>query len=106
VLGYDPNELDPKYFESTSVIVEAKMHPNTDGTDGVGIPPVIAYMVGIQQQRMRLEEPKRIVDPTYGILSDGINWHFFRLSGNFRHLGHSLHYVQQIAFLSTGLSIL
>ena len=79
VLGYDPpNTPDPKYFESTSVIVEAKRYPDTDGG---GLPQVIAYMAGVQQQRMRLEKPKRIVDTTYGILSDGINWRFYRLSG-------------------------
>lgn len=79
VLGYDPSGIsDPKAFKSTSVIVEAKRNPLTDGG---GLPQLVAYMVGIQQNRIRLEEPKRIVDTTYGILSDGITWHFLRLSG-------------------------
>jgi hypothetical protein len=81
VLGYDPViPSTPKTFESISVIMEAKRRlRNAGGADG--LPQAITYMVGIQQQRMRLEKPKRVVDTTYGIISDGIIWQFLRLIG-------------------------
>jgi hypothetical protein len=53
VLGYDPiKPSTSKAFESTSVILEAKKDLGVTG----GLAQTIAYMVGIQQQRMRLRE--------------------------------------------------
>ena len=74
VIGYDPiMPSAPKTFESTSIVMEAKRCPWADG-----FPQAVAYMVGAQQSRISLD---RIVDTTYGIVSDGIMWQFLKLNG-------------------------
>ncbi|RFU32632.1 hypothetical protein B7463_g3709, partial [Scytalidium lignicola] len=82
VLGYDPIEPStPDTFEGISIVVEAKKSLGSEEGDG-GLAQAVVYMSGIQQQRrMRLEEPARIVDTTYGIFSNGIFWQFMRLDG-------------------------
>jgi hypothetical protein len=55
VLGYDSiKPSTPKTFESTSVILEAKK----DFGIARGFAQTVAYMVVVQQQRMRLGQPK------------------------------------------------
>jgi hypothetical protein len=84
LLGYDPIlHSTPKTYESISVIMEAKKCP--EGNRGAA--QALAYMVGVQQKRIRLE-PSRIVDTTYGIVSDGIIWQFMRLNGKSLHVSN------------------
>ncbi|KAJ9319623.1 hypothetical protein DTO271D3_392 [Paecilomyces variotii] len=79
-LGYDT--LGGSEFEPICVIMEGKNNfASSGGSDGIS--QAVAYMVGFQQKRMSLKGPKRIVDTTYGVVSDGILWWFLRLSGNF-----------------------
>lgn len=80
MLGYYPiMPRTSETFESTAVIVEVKNNDFTGGNPGIA--QAVAYMAGIQQRRMRLEEPERIVDTMYGIISNGIAWWFLRLDG-------------------------
>jgi len=58
--------------------VEAKRQATLDA----GLAQATAYMIGIQQHRINLSHPKRIVDTIYGMVSDGINWQFLHLDGN------------------------
>jgi hypothetical protein len=77
VLGYDPVVASvPKRFESISIIMEAKKASESKS----GFAQALAYMAGVQQRRMRLE-PSRLIDTTYGIVSDGISWQFMKLNG-------------------------
>jgi hypothetical protein len=55
-------------FESISVVVEVKKWASYQSNDMV---QAITYIVGIQQHRMALDEPKRIVDTTYAIVQMG-----------------------------------
>ncbi|KAJ9291607.1 hypothetical protein DTO021C3_964 [Paecilomyces variotii] len=70
-LGYDT--LGGSEFEPICVIMEGKNNfASSGGSDGIS--QAVAYMVGFQQKRMSLKGPKRIVDTTYGVVSDGILW--------------------------------
>jgi len=79
LLGYMPSYVvrgrPPYRFESSMVVVEAKR----EVTFEVGLAQAATYMIGIQQHRMSLIEPKRIVNTVYGMVSDGTNWQFLRL---------------------------
>ncbi|KAN0070816.1 hypothetical protein V8E54_010981 [Elaphomyces granulatus] len=75
VIGYDPViPSTPKMFESISIVTEAKRCPRWAD----GFPQAVAYIVGAQQSRISLD---RIVNTTYGIVSNGITWQFLKLNG-------------------------
>jgi hypothetical protein len=76
-MGYDPVlPSTPNTFESASIILQAKKT-----LAEWGFPQAIAHMVRIQHQHMRLGKPTRIIDTTYSILPDSIQWQFLRFGG-------------------------
>ncbi|KAJ9298704.1 hypothetical protein DTO271G3_3671 [Paecilomyces variotii] len=79
-LDYDT--LGGSEFEAICVIMEAKKSLASPGRSDA-ISQAVVYMVGFQQKRMSLKDPKRIIDATYGVVSDGTLWWFLKLSGNF-----------------------
>lgn len=85
VIGYchAASTGDETILESIYVVIEAKRRYNTE----VGIPQMILYLSGVQQTRAKLR-PEKIVKTVYGILTDSVDFRFFRLDED-RHLSIS-----------------
>lgn len=74
---------DETILESIYVVIEARRRYKTDN----GILQMIFYLSGVHQTRAKLR-PEKIVKTVYGILTDSVDFRFFRLDEN-RHLSIS-----------------
>ena len=85
VIGYchTASTGDATILESIYVVIEARRRYKTDN----GIPQMIFYLSGVQQTRAKLR-PEKIVKTVYGILTDSLDFRFFRLDED-RHLSIS-----------------
>lgn len=79
VIGYchSASTGDKTILESISVVIEAKRRFKTN----TGVPQMILYLSGAQQTRA-MQRPEKIVKTVYGILTDSIDFRFFRLDEN------------------------